>query len=58
MIKDMEQCSYEERLNELGLFSLRNRQWGIDVVELHRIMKGMKKMIREQLFTLFQSPRK
>jgi len=55
MIKDMEQFSYEVRL-KLGLFSLQNRLWGIEVVELQSSVKGMKKFITEQFFTFFQSP--
>lgn len=43
MIKNMEQFSYEERLNKLGLFCLQNRQQGIDEAEQYSTVKSMKK---------------
>ena len=48
----MEHLSYEERLRELGLFSLEKRRlWGNLIVPF-QYLKGVYKQEGEQLFTL------
>ena len=47
--------SYEERLRELGLFSLE-KQWA-DIIAAFQYLKGVYKQEREQLLTHFYSDR-
>ena len=51
MIRGLEYLSYEERLRELGLFSLEKRRlWG-DLTVAFQYLKGAYKQEGEQLFT-------
>ena len=57
MIRGLEQLSYEERLRELGLFSLGKRSlWG-DLIAAFQYLKGAYKQEGEQLFTRVDSDR-
>ena len=57
MIRGLEHLSYEERLRELGLFSLEKRRpWGNLIVAFH-YLKGVYKQKGEQLFTRVDSDR-
>jgi len=51
IIRGLEQLSYEERLRELGLFSLEKRKpWG-DFIAAFQYPKGAYKKAGEDLFT-------
>jgi len=51
MIRGLEHLSYEERLRELGLFSLKKRRlWG-DLTAAFQYLKGAYKRAEEGLFT-------
>ena len=57
MIGGLEHFSYEERLRELGLFSLEKRRlWG-DLIVAFQYLKGVYKQEEEQLFTKVDSDR-
>ena len=57
MIRGLEHLSYEERLRELGLFSLEKRRlWG-DLIVAFQCLKGENKQEGERLFTRVNSDR-
>ena len=57
MIRGLEYLSYEERLRELGLFSLEKRRlWG-DLIVALQYLKGEYKQEGERLFTRVDSDR-
>ena len=57
MIKGLENLSYEERLRELGLFSLEKRRlWG-DLIAAFQYLKGAYKQEGEWLFMRVESDR-
>ena len=57
MVRGLEQLSYEERLRELGLFSLEKRRlWG-NLIMAFQYLKGAYIQEGEQLFTRVDSDR-
>ena len=57
MIRGLEHLCYEERLRELGLFSLEKRRpWG-DLIVAFQYLKGKYKQEGEQLFMRVGSDR-
>lgn len=57
MIQGLEHLSYEDRLKELGLFSLEKRRlWG-DLIMAFQYLKGVHKREGNQLFTQLDSDR-
>jgi len=51
MIRGMERLSYEERLRELGLFSLEKRRLQEDLLTVFQYLKEACKKAGEGLFT-------
>ena len=50
MLPGMEDISYEERLEKLGLFSLERRRLREDLIEVYKIMRGMDRVGSQKLF--------
>ena len=57
MIRGLEHLSYEERLRELGLFSLEKRRLWEDLIVAFQYLKGAYKQEQEWLFTRVDSDR-
>ena len=57
MIRGLKHLSYEERLRELGLFSLEKRRLQGDLIVAFQYLKGAYKQKGERLFTLDDSDR-
>ena len=57
VIKGLEHLSYEERLRELGLFSLEKRRLWRDLIEVFQYLKGAYKQEWDQLFAQSDSDR-
>ena len=50
MIRGLEHCSYEERLRELGLFSLEKRRFWENFIVASQYLKGAYKQVGDQFF--------
>jgi len=57
MVKGLEQLSNEERLRELGLFSLEERRRGGDHIHVYKYLKVRCKEDRARLFAVWLSER-
>ena len=57
MIRGLEHLYYEERLRELGLFSLERRRLRGDLIVAFQYLKRAYKQEGEQLFTRVDSDR-
>eukprot|EP00061_Rhincodon_typus_P012377 g38072.t1 len=50
MLPGMEDLSYKERLDRLGLFSLEHRRLRGDLIEVYNIMRGVDRVDGDCLF--------
>ena len=57
VIRGLEHLSYEERLRELGLFSLEKRRLQGGLIVAFQYLKGVYKQEGERLFTRVESDR-
>ena len=58
IIKGLQHLPYEDRLRELGLFSLDKRRLRGDLIAAFQYLKGAYKQEGNQLFTGVESDRK
>ena len=52
MIRVLETKPYEERLNELGMFTLEKRRWGGVIIALFKYLKGCHTEEGQDLFSI------
>ena len=57
MIRELEHLPYEDRLRELGLFSLEKRRLQDDLIAVFQYLKGAYKQEGSQLFTRVDTSR-
>ena len=57
MVRGLEHLSYEDRLRELGLFSLEKRRLQADLIAAFQYLKGAYKKAGEGLLTRARSDR-
>ena len=57
MIKELEHLSYEERLRELGMFSLEKRRLRGDLIAAFQYLKEAYKQVGGWLYTRLDSDR-
>jgi len=57
MIRELEHLSYEQRLSELGLFSVEKRSLRGDLIVAFQYLEGVYKQEGEWLFALVHSDR-
>ncbi len=57
LVKNIQDKRYTERMRELGIPSLQYRRLRCDMIEVYKILTGVDKADKAQLFTMSTSTR-
>jgi len=57
MIPGLQGLSYDERLDKLGIYSLKFKRWRDDLIDIYKLFTGNDRVDKDKLFPLVQGSR-